>query len=573
MRTSKKKKKVSGLTQRVLSPEEKKWLASAKHKYFLPTLMALNNLATPKSLKVSLITQNRKTNKEEKCSYSVKLKQSLKEGLTFEITNQKYFDVSGIHHKESYGLTKHLVLSNKNGDLRYVKPNSIKNFITTFPKGKQKLKGKFSSFGTADFNSNQKWYFRLLIPISDYKKNIQYPFEYIQGGEFLKFDQKLWNAQMSALGIRFLSMKGTFTQVHIQEQQYDFYVVEDIPGQIIDSNAKIDLATFKKYTHAIRSAFAVLSGKYYRDQIFYIASNRKDFKKITQVFFEHEEESVLTDNKLINFQLAREMFDSQDEVYRNENKNKAMSLSSSIFSRLCSEIFECQPINRTIELIISGNRNINPLQKGAIYSVAIETLTGEIYERNSVKLKPLKDKVLWKELRGKLLQALDSMESRIDFTAIKVFKARIENMNQPPNREKLSMPFDYYGIQISDDERKVLEYRNKFLHGDTPHTDIYDLEEIALQLHHLIGCLLLKHVGYSGYVTNLAIFRFIKDSEKMDQYIREGLTTRVKTEVEIEQLIAEGKLEEAKAALGHKISFLKRVKEMNQKLDLFMRII
>jgi hypothetical protein len=349
--------------------------------------------------------------------------------------------------------------------------------------------------------------------------------------------------------------------------------VEDVPAQFIDSHTKVDLICFKKHAHAIRSAFAILSGKYYRDQAFYIASRKKDFSKIDQVFFEQEQESVLTENRMIDFQLVREMYEAQNDEYKAAHKNTPWTLSPAIFSNLCTEIVKHQPVNRTIELIISGNLNHNPIQRGAIYSVAVETLTTEIFDRHKTDLKPIKDKVIARELRENLIGTLKTFDKKIDANVIKMLAAKLENVNQPTNREKLSMPFEYYGIKLSEDERKVLEHRNKFLHGETPKTDLYELEEVVLQLHHLIGCLVLKHVGYSGYVTNLAIIHLFKYPEKIEHQIKSALTKNVKSKAAIDALVKEGKFEEAKKAVEDTVGFLTKLIEAHQKVDSFVRVI
>lgn len=573
MKSKKNKISPNRPAQRRLSVFEKKLLAKAKFKCIVPSLLACNSLIAPKKLKVTLKHQHWKTKKEESNQYSINLKQTFKGKLTFEITNPKYFEVSGIYHEENYGLTRELILTNTSGVQRYVKADSIQEFVTTFPKGKQKLKGKFTSLGTAPFCSNKKWYFRLLVPIGDAMKNIKYPHEYIKEHKYLHFDQKKWNTQMTMMGMRFVTLKGTRAEINVEDKKYDFYTVEDVPGQFIDSHTKLDLESFKRHAHAIRSAFAILSGKYYRDQVFYVASSKKDFTKIDHVFFEQEEESVLTDNRMIDFQLVREMYDDQNEDYKAAHKSVQWTLSSAIFSNLCSEIATHQPVNRTVELIISGNRNLNSVQKGAIYSVAIETLTGEIYERNKTDLKPIKDKTLAKDLRENLIGTLKTFEKKIGAPVITMMTAKLENINQPTNREKLSMPFEYYGIKLSEEERDILEHRNKFLHGKTPKTDKYELEEVVLQLHHLIGCLILKHVGYSGYVTNLSIIHLFKYPEKIEKQLKSALTTDVKSKAAIEELIKQGKFEEAKRAAEDTVGFLKKLKEQKQKIDSFVRII
>lgn len=450
-----------------LSPREKEKLDSAKHKTIIPSLLACNNIVEIKGLTVTLPYKEINSETINDVSLPFSLEENRNDpGIWFKISKKDFFNVPGVRMLESHGLDRPLTLTNKRGKKLFIRENSIDKFEANYLKLPQVLTGRILNLSTAPYDELKGYYFRLQIKINDI--DITYPTQIIEEENFLKFDNPTWDRQRSFLGIRFLSIKGQFCQIRLNNNTYDFYTIEDLPCQIIDSNRKTDIDSFKRDTLAIRTSFALLSGKFYRTQVFYTASTDPDFKRIDHVYYEREGDSTITNMQLINPNLFFEYFQSQDESFRSKNEKYHKMFPIDTFARLCDEMTNNKTIERTIELILSGNENLNPIQKGAIYSVAIETLANEIYQKNKRKLNPITDKSLSKKIKEELQTIIGNYKSTLGEEAHRILSNKIDLINQPTNRNRLIMPFELYGIKLSESEMKLLEHRNDFLHGNSP---------------------------------------------------------------------------------------------------------
>jgi hypothetical protein len=550
-----------------LSPGEKKWHSSAKKKIILPSLLACNNLTKGKSLAITLSYQEMKSEGIKTAIFPIEFDNNRNDSsIKFKITNPNPFNVPGVGMLESYGLGNQLTIKKGDGKSLFIKENSIVEFETEYPRKPQVLKGKLLNLSTNRYEDLKDLYFRLIIRIDD--PDITYPTDILEDENFLKFDNPNWDRQKSLMGLRFMSKKGQYSKVNIHDLSFDFYTIEDIQCQIIDSNEKTDVDTFKSHTYAIRASFALLSGIFYRMQICYVSSKHSDFREIENVLYEYEGISTITEMKLINPTLFYEHYKKQDDSYQALNKQYHRPFSIATFSNLCTEMLTNKTVARTIELILSGNSNLNPIQKGVTYSVAIETLANEIYSKNKKTLKPITDKAKSSLLKVDLKKVLDTHQKNIGEEAYNIISAKIEQINQPTNRNRLLLPFTLFGINLTEDEVRMLEHRNDFLHGKEPVPDQNEIERIALDFHHLIGCLLLKTVGYSGYITNLAVAHILKDETKANKYLNIK-PSKILSVNSIQDLIAQGKIDEARDALEHTMNAYKAI----QKLSTFIRII
>ena len=98
-------------------------------------------------------------------------------------------------------------------------------------------------------------------------------------------------------------------------------------------------------------------------------------------------------------------------------------------------------------------------------------------------------------------------------------KRRLNEINKPVNKEhltnneKLTRPFEQLNINLSLHDISIIEHRNDLLHGnilldggetdDIEKTNLY-MSYVSAKLYTLISKLVLKSVGYDGYVYNQA---------------------------------------------------------------------
>src|SRR5690606_9604383 len=84
---------------------------------------------------------------------------------------------------------------------------------------------------------------------------------------------------------------------------------------------------------------------------------------------------------------------------------------SNLFSLLCEKALNHPELLRTIELIITAGNLSDSIQKGALYSVAIETITEFLKDLNQELFKPIKDKKIFSSFKNEQLILLEKYKS------------------------------------------------------------------------------------------------------------------------------------------------------------------
>lgn len=165
------------------------------------------------------------------------------------------------------------------------------------------------------------------------------------------------------------------------------------------------------------------------------------------------------------------------------------------------------------------------LLKAGIFSIALETISGLIYEDNKEKINPIQDKGKARLIRQKLQKTLEEFKQDIPEEALKIYTAKINELNKPTNSKKLSYPFQLYKIDLTVEELEILNHRNKFLHGTSPFEETelidkkYELKFIIAHLKFMINCLMLKYIGYSGHVVNNPGFMEYNTKETVSNHL------------------------------------------------------
>lgn len=146
--------------------------------------------------------------------------------------------------------------------------------------------------------------------------------------------------------------------------------------------------------------------------------------------------------------------------------------------------------------------------RGAVLSVALESLTDQLKKKGLFKFpKPLADDT-WKPFLEKVKGVV---EAQGDWTKEqrKVVHSRLLNLNSPTNAAKLTASFEALGVELTDDECKAIEKRNRLLHQGRlldPIAVRGNREEwkeayaIEMRIFTAVNKLLLVHLGYEGAV-------------------------------------------------------------------------
>lgn len=189
---------------------------------------------------------------------------------------------------------------------------------------------------------------------------------------------------------------------------------------------------------------------------------------------------------------------------------------------LIHKILDSLVYKRAILLICQAHTE-PPYVTSTLYSVALETITNEIFEEIKNKIIPINNKEIAKKLRNSLKKVLVEYKSLLTEDAFTKISYDLDRINSPTNKQKLLAPFTHFGITLPSKDMVAIEKRNDFLHGRIPEVDNnHSLSLTNGRLLFCINCLVLKHVGFAGYVTYTpTIYQFNNNIEVDDNLIRE----------------------------------------------------
>lgn len=320
-------------------------------------------------------------------------------------------------------------------------------------------------------------------------------------------------------------------QFKIKENNYSLFSTKWNGEEylIIDCEEQIDFETFSDHAYSVCVALGFITCNFHQDECWYVEGNDKDF----------------TDLKNISYRILRKSIrSSYNPIYGNPYSYYRMKdlpasvpkeltlVSSQVFSNLCNEILDNEKLLGALIIFMEGH-NLSIYSRGAAYSVTLETLTQMIAEKNS-GFKPIVNDILSDNLTKDLQQVLDKYKAQIGDPAvnpknefvesIRILERKIEGLNSPTNKDKLSIPFKIYKIDIvpGSEEDKAISHRNSFLHGyelrksKKEYLSDYEVWGVTLHLLNLLNKLILKYVGYEGYIINYAEFHLNQEEPNPD---------------------------------------------------------
>lgn len=308
-------------------------------------------------------------------------------------------------------------------------------------------------------------------------------------------------------------------KVIINKIEYHFFefTVAGDTYLFIDSTSESTLSEFTNICYNILLAFGFLYGNLYLDEGYILSSTSGEFMEIADIRFSIYRESILSSYRMhtTNAYSVHDMT-GKDELERKEkneevNKwiNDIVEIEEPVFSALCELFYNQEPISRAI--IITLQANLLPLEiKGSAYSLALEAITSVVMKIYKEKRPKPVNPTLFKNIKSRMLNVLKEILPEQDEyeNAHKILKARIENLNSPTNTDKLQKSFELVGYELKQYEKDALNARNKFQHGELPVTDnsedaiTQQVYFMTIIMHRLIYTLILKHIGYKGYIIN-----------------------------------------------------------------------
>ena len=345
-----------------------------------------------------------------------------------------------------------------------------------------------------DFTSQ----FRCFIPTSLSKLNTyRFQLETIRYSD----SEKIYSAQCVRINFEDLQ----FNVLQIKQKNEGYYVIEAFQDMSFDD--------FANYCYAIQQALGFVMGYMPGGEIFYFSGN-KDYYYTNHVRPAMTSLYYPIHTNPYNFIQFRK---TSAENYL----DKLNVMSAKCFSNLVSLIYSNERFSSVVTMMIESESIRSLLLIPSIYAIILESLSKIVCTPIVEEKKPIKNKKLFQKILKELESIIDSYSTEFE-SDDDVLKLRrrlselnkpIKNMKQLSNTEKLIQPFEQLGIELTPEDIAMIEHRNDLLHGNThlansTRTETCDINNYMMyasgKLYTLISSLILKYVGYSGYIINHA---------------------------------------------------------------------
>ncbi|MCD2424325.1 hypothetical protein LQ567_16215 [Niabella pedocola] len=359
-----------------------------------------------------------------------------------------------------------------------------------------KLKGTPEAISSKGFSDKTIGYHKVLIPV---KKG--FDFFFILESRFFNIDEN----KQTRLG----------TTIYLDNEVIEMYLDDDEEKNrflVIQSRVKQAFRDFSWKVHIVAVALGYITGYYPGNECCFFICSHKSLDKISKFRFQTRQKEI---NSVL-FPTSANPFgwlsiNKRDAEYFYKHK-LLKKVSVDIFSALCKKMLASEDFFSVILLIIESN-STNLLLRPIGFSVALEAITDIITNETPERYLPITDKTTSRTLRSDLSAVLDKYQGNEHVKDHKTLKGKIENINQMTNKEKLLAPFRALGINLDSTDEKIINSRNDFLHGRVPdyrelgksrkiEVQDQDLYYGSLSLYTLLSILLLRYIGFNGYVFN-----------------------------------------------------------------------
>lgn len=292
-------------------------------------------------------------------------------------------------------------------------------------------------------------------------------------------------------------------KIELKSKLYLFYYEEiskDLGFFIIKSPDLVCHDDLEEAVDAIRSAYALLTGYYIAESVFYFSMKPKDKKSLT-FRYQSLNRSINSPKPILDY-----------HRYQNIDDEKLL-MTSDVFENLVKILYKNVELRRACVLITQAG-TLDNISKGSLASVSLETITSAFNNATSEKhrvTKLIEDKAVITQLKYELQKATKKVKDKLDKEIWNKLWNKISKFNELPNASKLSSPFVNLGINLSEEEEYCITCRNLYLHGNVPKPKgnkykYLTQDELQLliadRLCMLSAMLLLKKAGYNGYVVD-----------------------------------------------------------------------
>lgn len=354
--------------------------------------------------------------------------------------------------------------------------------------------GNIDRIHTVGFSEKQKCYYQLIIPL---EKELKFHFQISQ------------TSFTTDLGYR--SRTGTMATIY--GEQIQVYCIHNNKKEYflaIESTIKQTFDAFEEKAHAVIIGISYLSVFYAGNQGFFFAYTKKDMKESKHFRCVAMRDSIKSGYTPIHSNAYSYLHKNRLLAEKYYSLLRPVSLNE--FSLLCEKIYISPDFSSALMLMLESSVASLLFMPGG-YSIALETLSDLVIDKRKMKLAPIKDKSVSRKIRKEILEVLAKNCSTILPNDLEILYKRIDQLNQTTNKSRLKAPFDLLKITINDEDLKILETRNDFLHGRVPDLTNEgakrsidrinkDLYYCSMRFYTLLNMIILKWIGYDNRVVN-----------------------------------------------------------------------
>lgn len=298
-----------------------------------------------------------------------------------------------------------------------------------------------------------------------------------------------------------------FYPVSVKEKKYLF----------IESQEKCTIKQMQDWMFAAVLSVGFFTGSLHMGEVFIVAFENGDFSDVIGLMYNRLRPSVksigsIFTTNMYSIHVRLEVNEKQhyaiDQLYKDGQFQPHLQdwLCEDTLCAMYSLLLDNEDVNRAV-LTINEVMNLPLDYQGSICSVLLENIARALTKKRS---KSKITKRNWKTIAGWMNKNLAKAvsESLMPGECYNYMKNRVDGMNYLPNRDMLMAPFIEKGYQLSQNEIDVIDLRNVFLHGDFPDGTPEEQREIiyyaSCVFHRLCALLILKEIGFKGYITNNA---------------------------------------------------------------------
>jgi len=362
------------------------------------------------------------------------------------------------------------------------------------------------SIYSRDIVLDQEYFYRYIIPIGNADINYRDFHSY-------RFDLYFQDKKTAPIDL---------LKVFSNNKEYHFWKtkIQDINYLIIDSTQTCNFNEIDKISLSILVSYGFLSGVIHLSEAYIIASNEPFFQNPKGLYYKglrntiKGQYTIFTTNAYsVLVPIAKNICPEDGEtrvieIIKKKWVNKIDCFNEKVFSSLVEIINNYEAICRAAMMTVEASKFSIDIQL-ATYCVAFETICKIIMKKCDLKPPTVIQKDIWDTiLKPQFDHTINKLrgENILNKEQLEFIQNKVNSFNQPTNKDTLMQPFIKLGYNLSQRELECIKYRNLSLHGILPvkeHEDEIDkLFYTNLVMHKLCCVLILKLVGFDGYIIN-----------------------------------------------------------------------